>query len=286
MMLSLCMSIIVGLGTSCEAPPSLGGWLNRSTVPEIFDSTNCSDIERGSYPRGLSGYSVGFYIIDIFLGGPGYYHLQGELMKQGVCDIHGVGGLRLNPNFQNFSVYRDILSDKMAGYIEYHLRYRNMTFASIGLIGCYLSHAKTLSMAARAGHDLTFIFEDDTGFPQHPTFMDDVASNISMLPPDWDFFLLGHLPAPRFLTFYEDNSTSPIGRVSFYRGTQAYVVSSRGVCKALAYLTSSKINDHVDGVFSHMISKNLLNVYARKDSVVLANMLVKHLRNRKSVIFI
>ena len=118
--------------------------------------------------------------------------------------MNEVAGVHILPNMQNFSLYRDILSKQMAARMEGHLLHKNDTFASAGLIGCYLSHAKTLISAARAMHNITFIFEDDTGFPGHASFADDVSSAIYQLPPDWDIFLLGHLPAPRYLVFFPD----------------------------------------------------------------------------------
>jgi hypothetical protein len=85
-----------------------------------------------------------------------------------------------------------------------------------------------------------------------------------------------------------ENTTaaSPIGRVSFYRGMQSYAVSAQGLCKVLKHLGTSNVHDHVDGILSSMIPRRLLNVYALKDSLIHSKMLVKHVRNRKSTIFL
>jgi hypothetical protein len=163
---SVILILLLGVTESCVIPDSLLQVLRRSSEPDFFEMFVCdTPIARNN--NALTRDSSGVYIIDVVSGSAGYLKLKNALRQQGVCRVNEVAGVQVFPNMQNFSLYKDILSKKLAARMEDHLSYKNDTFASAGLIGAYLSHVKTLIFAARSMHNITFIFEEDTGFPGH-----------------------------------------------------------------------------------------------------------------------
>jgi len=155
-----------------------------------------------------------------------------QLYKNGILGIHGLNSINKNKNKER----------------KYHYELTNK-----GSIGCYLSHYN-IWITYKDFH-ICLIFEDDTIF--NDISLNEIYYRISLLPKDWDIYLLSDPLYCYDFIDYEKN----LLKVKRFFLTNAYVIKKEGIEKILNTNTIFPIQQQIDSYLSELAMDFNLNIY-------------------------
>lgn len=143
-----------------------------------------------------------------------------------------------------------------------HERSCNSQIASMGAIGCYLSHVNIWQQLMNdSEHEMYVVFEDDCDRPNVSVEVINQQVNDTIKQfPDWDIIYLGDLPLLSIFYPQQKVGNNEIFKVtSMIYGTHAYLINKKGASKLLS--KAFPIVFQVDSYMSYQYLNGSLNAY-------------------------
>lgn len=127
-----------------------------------------------------------------------------------------------------------------------------------GAVGCYLSHLSIYKKIVESNLDYGIVFEDDSIIAND--FYARLQYGLSVVPDDWDIFLLGVI----CLKCDIDKDYININR---FWGTHGYIIKKKSAEKLLEYL-DKPLSKQIDADMSLLIKRKIIKVYAINPIIV------------------
>jgi len=153
------------------------------------------------------------------------------------------------------NAYQNILKSDIS-----NVRQENLELTR-GAIGCYLSHLGVYKKIAKSNANYGLIFEDDVIINKNTLEL--INLNISMIPNDWDIYLLG------LVNLNSVNNKTYLDVKNFWC-THAYIIKKRSAIKLLKYL-DKLFDKQIDAELSLLVDSNKIKIYASTYNIVNQN---------------
>jgi len=175
------------------------------------------------------------------------YHYKISDMSFKKYDVFpGVVGKNINlVDFVTPLSYKQIIETEKTKKRKYHYE------LSRGAVGCYLSHISIYKQITESNVDYGIIFEDDCIIAND--FYKRLQYGLSVIPNDWDIFLLG-------LMCIKCDINKEYINVSRFWGTHAYIIKKKSAAKLLQYL-DRPLSKQIDADLSLLVKKKIIKIY-------------------------
>lgn len=195
--------------------------------------------------------------------------------------VSAVDGSKLNPNIYN---------NKINKHISYNLKNFEGTIRRgnpSSVIGCLLSHIKTILLINEKDYDYAVVLEDDMDFQYYPKWNTTIETIINEAPNDWDIIKLFSLNESKLnedVDLFKKEikyRKLPQSDIESEWSTGCYIINKRGISKILKDIKNNEFK--IDkNKYKHLVADYYL--YKNKNVYEYTKPLVAPFQNNKSEI--
>jgi GR25 family glycosyltransferase involved in LPS biosynthesis len=193
--------------------------------------------------------------------------------------ISGVDGSKLYPNIYNNKITKNVT------YNLQDFKTTKQRGKSSSVIGCLLSHIKTILLVDEKGYDNAVILEDDTDLQYIPKWDTTIENIIREAPKDWDIiklFTSNEKKQNENIELFNKKikyRKLPQNNIESEWSTGCYIINKRGVSKIMKDIQNNefKIDKHK---YKHFVADYYL--YKNKNVYEYTKPLVAPFQNNKS----
>lgn len=225
---------------------------SNSILTSLFNTTN------NNYKKELTNDNFDIYIIHMetntnrLLNFNRYYNISDLVFKK-YNIFPAVIGKNLNLiDFVTPKAYEQILLTDKTKKKRFHYELTR------GAVGCYLSHLSVYKKIIESNLKYGIVFEDDSIIAND--FYDRLQYGLSVVPQDWDIYLLG-------LICLKCDINKDYININRFWGTHGYIIKKDSAKKILEYL-DRPISKQIDADLSLLIKRKIINVYAINPIIV------------------